>query len=119
MSFVRFIQPIVRSFRFVIAAALCVTLLFSNAFPAAAIGTNKSAPDEATTQLNNIQKGTDEVAKSDPLSLEETQARTQNGLNEIQGDADKDKMYRPSNSKDARTVEDQVGNLLNKVTKDK
>lgn len=114
-----FIKPIVRSFRFVIVAALYVTLLLSNVQSAQAIGTYKSATNQATDQLNQIQKQTDKVSRKAPLSLEETQAKTEKGLNEVQGDADKDKMKHPENSGSATTVEDQVKNILGKVTGDK
>jgi hypothetical protein len=120
MNFIRLIQPVVRYCRFVIAVVLCTTLVFSNAFPAAAgIGTSKSSPTDATTQLNKIQEKTDEMARSAPPGLEETQAETAKGINEVQGDADKDKMHRPSNSKNATSVQDQVENLLDKVTGNK
>jgi high-affinity K+ transport system ATPase subunit B len=119
MNFANFIKAIVRSFRFVIVTALCITLLFSNTSIAQAIGTKKSAPTEATDQLNQIQKQTDEVSRKAPLGLEETQAKTQKGLNEVQGDADKDKMKRPENSGNATTVEEQIKDVLGKVTGDK
>ncbi|RCJ42633.1 hypothetical protein A6770_07040 [Nostoc minutum NIES-26] len=119
MSFIRFIQPIVRPLRFVIAAALCLTLVVSNAFPAAAIGSSKSSPTEGTTQLNKIQKKTDEVARSAPPNLEEVQSESERGLNEVQGDADKNKMKRPENSQNATSVIDKVEDYLGKVTGDK
>ncbi|MBF2065641.1 MAG: hypothetical protein IGS39_14650 [Calothrix sp. C42_A2020_038] len=119
MNFSHFIKPVVSAFRFVIVTVLCVSLLFSNTLSAQAIGAKKSAPTEATDQLNLIQKQTDEVARKAPLTLEETQAKTEKGLNEVQGDADKDKMKRPENSGSATTVQDQVKNILDKVAGDK
>lgn len=116
MSFNRFIQSIIRPVRFVIAAALCLTLVVSNAFPAAAIGSSKSSPTEGTAQLNKIQEKTDEVARSAPPSLEEVQSKSEKGLNEVQGDADKDKMNRPENSQNATSVIDKVEDYLGKVT---
>lgn len=116
MNFVRFIQPIIRPFRFVIATALCLTLLFSNAFPAAAIGSSTSDLSEGTTQLHDIQNQTDKVARSAPPSLEEVQSKSQKGLNEVQGDADKNKMKRPENSQNATSVIDKVEDYLQKVT---
>ncbi|MBH8572472.1 hypothetical protein I8752_05360 [Nostocaceae cyanobacterium CENA369] len=119
MSFIRFVQPIIRPLRFVIAAALCLTLVVSNAFPAAAIGSSKSSPTEGTTQLNEIQEKTDEVARSAPPSLEEVQSKSEKGLNEVQGDADINKMKRPDNSQNATSVIDKVEDYLGKVTGDK
>lgn len=102
--------------RFVIAGLLCVTLLFSNALSAAAIGTSKSMPTEGTEQLKGIQQETDKVANSNPRSMQEVQAKAQKGLNAVQGDADKDKMYRPSNSGDATTVKEEVKDFLGNIT---
>lgn len=116
MKFTRLIQSVVRSFRFVIATALCLTLLFSNVLPASANTTTKSANTDATTQLNKIQEKTDDVAASKGPDLEETQAETQKGLNEVQGDADKDKMFRPSNSQNATSIENQVESFLEQAT---
>lgn len=119
MSFNRFIQTVVRSFRFVVAVALCVTLVFSQVSPAAANSTSKSDPTDATTQLNKIQEKTDDIARSAPLGLKETQSEANKGINEVQGDADKDKMYRSSNSQNANTVENKVENYLDNLKGDK
>jgi len=118
MNFTHLISFINRSFRVVIAGLLCVTLLFSNALPAAAIGANKSAPTEGTDQLQGIEKEARKVGNpnAQPRSLQATQAKAEEGLNAVQGKADKEKMYRPSNSKDATTVEEKVEGFLGKIT---
>jgi hypothetical protein len=51
--------------------------------------------------------------------LEETQQRANEGLNSVQGAADIEKMKRPENSQQAKTVEDQVKNALGKLTGNK
>lgn len=48
--------------------------------------------------------------------MQEVQAKAQKGLNAVQGDADKDKMYRPSNSGDATTVKEEVKDFLGNIT---
>lgn len=118
MNFTRFFSFINRSLRVVITGLLCVTLLFSNALPAAAIGANKSAPTEGTDQLKGIEKETRKVGNpnAEPRSLQATQAKAEKGLNAVQGDADKNKMYRPSNSQDATTVKEEVKDFLNNIT---
>lgn len=119
MNFNRFAQSIFRSFRYLVAVTLSVILMFSHALPsfaAQSYGTNRSATTEATDQLKGIQRETDRVAASAPLNRAQTQARTERGLNEVQADADKDKMYRPSNSQDATTVKEQVKDFLDNVT---
>lgn len=110
------VLSMVRPVRFLVVAFTCALLLLTNAFPALAIGTTKSDPTEATDQLNQIQRKTDEKATEPPLGLKETQKEANKGLNEVQGDADIDKMKRPENSQNATTVEDEVKNFLEKVT---
>lgn len=116
MNYRRLFSTIARS---VTAIALCLTLAFSHASPSLAVssyGSSNSAKTEATDQLTGIQKQTDRVAASAPLNREQTQARSEKGLNEVQADADKDKMYRSSNSQDATTVKEQVEDFLGNIT---
>jgi hypothetical protein len=107
---------ILRSVRALVLTAICAVFIFANAVPAFAIESYQSKPDEATTQLLETQRLTDEVARSAPPNLQETQERTNKGLNEVQGDADVDKMKRPENSGSAVSVKDEVKNVLEKVT---
>ncbi|MCX7595958.1 MAG: hypothetical protein N2235_19805 [Fischerella sp.] len=108
---------ILRPMRFLVIAFTCALLLFSNAFPAAAIESYQSNPKEATDQLLETQRQTDEAAKSAPIGLKETQRKTQGGgLNEVQGTADIEKMQRPENSQEATSVEEEVSSFLKKVT---
>ncbi|MCP6758044.1 MAG: hypothetical protein NHB32_04555 [Fischerella sp. CENA71] len=114
------LSSILRPVRFLVVAFTCTLLLFSHAFPAAAIESYQSNPTEATDQLLETQRETDEVAKSAPLGLKETQKRTSGGgLNEVQGTADAKNMNRPENSQDAVSVEEEVSNFLKKVTGNK
>ncbi|ALF53941.1 hypothetical protein ACX27_15500 [Nostoc piscinale CENA21] len=110
------VLSLLRPVRFLIVAFTCALVLFSNAFPALAIESYKSEPTEATTQLLETQKKTDEVGRSAPPGLNKVQEESNKGLNEVQGDADIDKMKRPENSQDATSVRDEVENLLEKVT---
>ncbi|MEM7553080.1 MAG: hypothetical protein AAF378_03110 [Cyanobacteria bacterium P01_A01_bin.84] len=108
----------IRPIRFIFAAVAGLIIFFSNVLPAAAIGTSKSALSEGETQLNEIQKETDKVAgKSYPApGMKETQAKSQKGLNGVQGAANKDKMLSPSDSRNATTVKEEVGNFLENLT---
>ncbi|GAB1543276.1 hypothetical protein NUACC21_59500 [Scytonema sp. NUACC21] len=121
MKKVGFGLSMLRPVRFVILAMTCALLFFSNAFPAAAtVGTNPSNPNEATTQLLETQKRTDAIStQPPPTAQDQIEATKGGGLNEIQGTADIEKMKRPENSRNATTVEDEVKNLLNKVTGNK
>jgi hypothetical protein len=102
--------------RFLVVAFTCALLLLTNAFPAFAINSYQSDPTEGTTQLLDIQSKTDEAAKKPPIGLKKTQQETNEGLNEVQGAADIDKQKRPENSQSATTVEENIKNVLEKVT---
>jgi len=93
--------------------------VFSNAFPAYSDPVNptsKTAPQEGEAQLRGIEREAQEAVPEDPYSRKETQVKTSEGLNEVQGTADLDKMSRPENS-DAISVEDKSKNFLGSTTK--
>ncbi len=120
MKNIGFDLSMLRPVRFIIVAFTCALLIFSYALPAAAtIGSTTSNPEDEVTQLTGIQKETDQLSTEAPPGLEETQQRANEGLNSVQGAADIEKMKRPENSAQATTVEDEVKNLLNKVTGNK
>ncbi|MBD2628276.1 hypothetical protein [Trichormus variabilis] len=102
--------------RFLIVACACGFIFLFNAFPALAISSYQSDTTEGTTQLLETQRKTDEAAKAPPIGLKETQEKTKRGLNEVQGDADIDKMKTPANSQNATSVEQEVKGFLEKVT---
>ncbi|KZL49520.1 hypothetical protein PN488_22150 [Nodularia spumigena CS-591/12] len=116
MKIVDFVLSILRPVRFVIVASACTLLFLSSVSPAFAISSYQSDPQEGTTQLLETQRKTDEVAKSKPLTLKEVQENSKKGLNEVQGDADIDKMKSPENSPSATSVEENVQNFLEKLT---
>ncbi len=110
------LKAILRPMRVLVIAFACTVLFFSNMLPAAAIGSSQSRPSQGSVRMDEIQRKSEEVTKADPLSLEETQKEANKGINEIQGDANKDKMFRPENSRQATSVEEQVEHALEKVT---
>jgi hypothetical protein len=116
MKNMTFVLSLLRPLRFLVVAFTCALLLISNAFPAFAIESYQSNPTEATTQLLETQKKTDEIGRSAPPGLKKVQEESNKGLNEVQGDADIDKMKRPENSQNATTVEEEIQNVLEKVT---
>jgi hypothetical protein len=113
------ISLLLRPLRFLILSLVCTFIISSIALPALAIGSYQTKPTEGTTQLLETQRKTDEVGKSAPPTLREVQEKSNKGLNEVQGDADIDKMKRPENSQSATTVEEEVESLLQKVTGNK
>ncbi|HYW21074.1 MAG TPA: hypothetical protein VE956_17590 [Nodularia sp. (in: cyanobacteria)] len=119
MNIFAFVGSILRPVRFIILASVCTLLFLSSASPAFAISSYQSDVEEGTTQLLETQRKTDAVAKAPPLSLKEVQKESNKGLNEVQGDADINKMKRPANSQSSTSVEDNVQNFLEKVTGNK
>jgi hypothetical protein len=107
----------IRPIRLVVTVLITAFMLLTTTVPAFAFGTSRSKPTDGTAQLGNIERESQKVAESKvaPGSMEESEARAQGGINEVQGDADKDKMSRPSNSQDATTIRDEIGKALKKV----
>ncbi|MEH2236043.1 hypothetical protein [Nostoc sp.] len=116
MKIIASVLSILSPVRFLVVAFTCALLLLSNAFPAFAIDSYQSDPTEGTTQLLDIQRKTDEAAKEPPAGLEKVQKESNKGLNEVQGDADIDKQKRPENSQGSTSVEENIKNVLEKVT---
>ena len=111
MSFITFNFPAKRLVRTLIAVCFCALMFVSNAFPAFAV---TSSPTKGQEQLLGIEKQAQEVARKNPMSLEETQEKASKGPNEVQGDADIEKMKNPSNTK-ATSFEQQVKKAVGKV----
>jgi apolipoprotein N-acyltransferase len=101
------------SLRLVLTAFICGLLFISSAYPAHAV---TSKPTEGEANLNKIQEKTDNLARSNPPGLEETTKEAQKGLNEVQGDANKEKMIAPEDAS-ADTVEKEAGNFLQNLIK--
>ncbi len=116
MKIIASVLSVLRPVRFLVVAFTCALLLFSNAFPAFAIDSYQSDTTEGTTQLLEIQRKTDKAAKEPPQGLKKVQEESNKGLNEVQGAADIDKQKRPENSQGATSVEENIKNVLEKVT---
>lgn len=112
MQSIRFNFPVRRLFRVFAAICVCVLLFVSSALPASA---ERSNPTEGEANLTQIEKKSQEAVLSKPYSLEKTQAEANKGINEVQGDADKDKMITPETA-NATSVKEQVENALEKLT---
>lgn len=104
----------VRPVRVLLAAFVCALVLFSQAMPA--YSSPQSSPTSGEANLLKIEKEAQEAVLDDPYSLEQTQKKANEGLNEIQGTADIDKMKRPENSQGTLSIEQKVQKALEKVT---
>jgi hypothetical protein len=111
MSFISFNFPAKRLVRSLIAVCFCALMFVSNAFPAFAV---TSSPTKGEDQLLGIEKESQEAVLKKPMSLEETQEKASKGPNEVQGDADIDKMKNPSNTQ-ATSFEQQVKKAVSKI----
>jgi hypothetical protein len=116
MKVINLALSILHPARFLLVAFSCTLIFLSTAFPALAISSYQSNPTEGTTQLLETQRKTDEATKLPPAKLKEVQKKSNRGLNEVQGDADIDKMKRPENSQRSTSVESEIENILEKVT---
>ncbi|ADI63339.1 hypothetical protein [Trichormus azollae] len=94
----------------------CSFIFLFHALPALAISSYQNDPTEGPTQLLEIQRKTDEAAKEPPIGMKESQEKTRRGLNEVQGEADFEKMKRPENSQSANSVEQEVEGFLEEIT---
>jgi hypothetical protein len=111
MSFITFNFPAKRLVRTLIAVCFCALMFVSNAFPAFAV---TSSPTKGEDKLLGIEKEAQEVVLKNPMSLEETQKKANEGINEVQGAADSEKMKNPSNTK-ATSFEQQVRKAVTKI----
>jgi uncharacterized membrane protein len=115
MKFVTNIGSIVRPVRFLIAGLMCALVFFANMTPAQAANVAKSKPTDGIEKLQKIDDDAYKNIEDPAMSLDEVQKRSQQGLNEIQGDSDKDKMYTSKSSKPA--VAQDIEKALDKLVK--
>lgn len=120
MPSIRFNLSALRPVRFLVAACISAFLVFSYAFPAYSAPVNPTgnptAPQEGESQLLQIEREAQEAVLKKPYSRGETQTKANEGLNEVQGAANLEKMNRPENSQGATSVEDKLKNVLESVT---
>lgn len=114
-----------RSLQLFVAAFVCAFMLFSNVAPAYSLpnpfssnnDTAPSSPTKGEDQLLGIEEGAQKSAirQQDLLSGKEVIEKSNEGINEVQGAADANKMKRPSNSQ-AETVEGLIQEKLEEAT---
>lgn len=94
-----------RPLRFLMAALLLAFLWIGSAVPSWA---GVSSPSQGEDALKQIQKDSEQVLRGGPPSLEDVQAKAQEGINEVQGGADKEKMKNAANSQGSTSVEEKI-----------
>lgn len=116
MNFSHHFSSVFSFVRGLVIALACAVLLFTNAYPALAIGSTPSNPAEGEAPLNDILKESqDAIRPENALSSEKVIERANKGLNEVQSDADIDQMNRPDNSREATSAAEQVQRALGKA----
>ncbi|MBM0740638.1 hypothetical protein JOY44_03230 [Phormidium sp. CLA17] len=105
-----------QAIRTILVAFTCAILVFSTAFPALAGG--KTAPTSLTkgeAPLTDIIDKSEDIIQNGVPSMEQVQKTANEGINEIQGSADMNKMSRPSNSRKAVSIEERIKTGLEKA----
>lgn len=117
MKFIAKIVAAIRPVRFLLAALVCTTLFWTSVAPAQAgmFDNSKSKLTEGVEQLNKIDDKAQQAIDYPATTPEEIEKRSQGGLNEVQGAADKDKMYTSNSSVPA--VGKKIEEALDKITK--
>jgi hypothetical protein len=129
MKSIRFnLSALWQSMRLFVAGCVCALMLFSNALPAYSLpnpfASDKSAktetpsnPTKGEDQLLDIEEGAQKTVNrsQDLLSGKEVTEKSNEGINEVQGAADADKMKRPSNSQ-GETIQEILEDKLEKAT---
>lgn len=111
-------------YKVAIAFSVVVLMLFTTS-PALAFGfgnqfgNQPSAPNEGVEKLDGIYEKAEEALNSGLQSMEEVQDRARKGINEVQENADVDKMNRPSNSRQVTTIQEKAERALEKATQNR
>ncbi len=95
----------------------CSALLFLGLTMAPSLASQGSDPTQGTTQMPETMKAAEDVAKSAPMSIEEIEERNKDGLNEVQGDADKDKMYKSNTNKPGPAIVQDIKKAIDNAKK--
>lgn len=93
----------------------CSALLFLGLTMAPSLAVQGSDLTKGTTQMPETMQAAEDVAKSDPMSMEEIEERSKGGLNEVQGSADKDKMYKSNTNKPGPAIVQDVKKAIDKA----
>ncbi len=100
-------------------AAVCALMIFANATPAFAFGGSSSKPEKGLEQLNGVQEMSEEAitkdGNNDMSSMRNVSKNAEEGLNEVQGAANKEDMISPDNAT-GNTIESNIKEALETIT---
>jgi len=95
----------------------CSTLLFLGLTITSSFALQGSDLTKGTAQMPESMKAAADVAKSPPMSMEEVEERSKEGLNEVQGGADKDRMYKSNTDKPGPAIVKDIKKAIDKAKK--
>ncbi|MGF1459543.1 MAG: hypothetical protein ACFBSG_11005 [Leptolyngbyaceae cyanobacterium] len=95
-----------------VALFVCTLLFIGSATSAFAIGSTPSDSSKGVAELNDLKETSRKAVRDEPRSKDEVKGKAQRGPNEVQGDADLNKMKNPGNSQQSKTVAEQAENAL-------
>jgi hypothetical protein len=90
MKYLSDLVSYLRPVRLLFATILFVAIILTTAFPAVAA---KSMPNEGTVQLDEITRKSEATADTPAMEMNPIEKPPEGGLNEVQGTADRDKMF--------------------------
>ena len=100
-------------------ALACALLVFTSSTPALAFGNSNSTPDEGVVELDSVQNKSEDAISGPESGVignpDKVKENAQQGLNGVQGTANKKEMANPANAK-GQTVEENIKNALEEVT---
>ncbi|MBE9061705.1 hypothetical protein [cf. Phormidesmis sp. LEGE 11477] len=112
------LSALAASFRPLAIASICALFLLTSVAPALAIGGSSSSPSKGLEQLDTVQKESEKAISGDLSSNNDGKSvmkKSAQGLNGVQGRANKKDMYSPDDA-NATSVEEKVENALEEVT---
>jgi hypothetical protein len=113
----RGVSMIIRRFSRFFTMICAGLILFLTAMPSTPAFAARSSPQDATVQLDGITAASEDVAKSAPLGEKQVEARSEEGLNEVQGAADADKMVKAAKPDQSGSA--MANELTRRIRKDK
>ncbi len=100
-------------------ALACTLMIFSVAAPAMAFGNSSSSPAKGLEQLDDVQEKSEEAITGQIDNANDGESVIKNsreGLNGVQGAANKQNMKNPANSGGAVSIEENIKEALEEVT---
>ena len=107
-----------RSLLAMLSIMVCSIVLVFGLIVAPSLAAKKvDTATQGKAEMPEITSAAEDVAKSPPMSLDTIQARGKDGLNEVQGSADADKMYSSRMDKPGPAIVKDAKKALSKTAK--